>query len=64
MYRNFLVGVVIVLSVVLGATLVGRALDRELTQRVQFTSDGQTFDCERRVNEQGHVFYENCARVP
>lgn len=68
------------LVVVIGATLVGRAVDAAVRERVIIARAGMTLDCERYVASQGEivsfedgssvkafdgeVFYRNCVRVP
>lgn len=64
MTRMLGMAIVFALVVLIGATLVGRAIDVEVSDRVILTRDGHTLDCERVVRGHGHVFYENCVRVP
>jgi len=45
-------------------SLVARAVDQEVQQRVILTRDGVTLDCERRLGPHGSVSYIGCARVP
>ena len=49
---------------VVGATLIGRAIDTEVQAHVVFTRDGVTLDCERITDVAGRVFYDSCVRVP
>lgn len=61
-----LLGIVLCLSLVIliGATLIGRAIDTEVQQRVIFTKNGQTLDCNRTEGVDGRVFYTHCVSVP
>lgn len=68
------------LVVLIGVSLVGRAVDAEVQQRVLITRGGWTLDCERHVAREGEVvrfedsssvvakagevFYRDCNRVP
>lgn len=50
--------------VVLGATAFGKAIDAEIRDRVVFTRDGVTFDCERRFVPAGKpIEYEDGSSV-
>lgn len=49
---------------VVGATLIGRAIDAQTQDRVIFTRAGVTLDCVRQVGDRGQVSYNDCSRVP
>lgn len=55
MIRLLLAGAVFCLLIAVAASGIGRAMDHEIEQRVIFTRDGVTFDCERRFVEPGEV---------
>lgn len=61
-----LLGIALCLSLVvlIGATLIGRAIDTETQQHAIFTRNGITLDCERITDVAGNVFYDSCVRVP
>jgi hypothetical protein len=61
--RFFLIGAVVCSVLFFGAALVGRAIDTEIQDRVIFTRNGVTLDCERLVRG-GEVEYDNCHNVP
>lgn len=50
-----LMGILICLALVglIVTTLVARAVDQQVEQRIVFTRDGVTFDCERRFVPEG-----------
>jgi hypothetical protein len=60
-----LIGLILVVTFVgLGAFAFGRAIDVEAAQRVIFTRDGVTFDCERRFVEAGQpITFEDGSSV-
>jgi hypothetical protein len=61
-----IIGIALCVSLVvfIGATLVCRAVDAEVQQRVIFTRDGVTFDCERIFVPAGEVIpYEDGSSV-
>lgn len=78
--RLLMLALVLSVSVVVGATLIGRAIDTEVQDRVIITRYGLTLDCERQVKHagdvvrfeddstvvahEGEIFYSNCDRVP
>lgn len=57
-----IIGIALIVSlvVVIGATLMGRAIDAEVRQHVLVTRNGETLDCERDAQGQMH----SCVRVP
>jgi hypothetical protein len=55
MIRFFLIGAVVASVLFFCAALVGRAMDVEIQERVLFTRDGVTFDCERRWHPEGEL---------
>jgi len=61
-----ILGIALCLSLVMliGSTLIARAFDNEVQQRVIFTKNGQTLDCNRSVGVGGKVFYDHCNYVP
>ena len=64
MLRLFLIGAVVFAIFSLGAGLVGRAMGHEVQDRVIFTRDGVTFDCERRFVHRGEkVSFEDGSSV-
>ena len=64
MLRFFILGAVVCSVLFFGTALVGRAIDNEARDRVIFTRDGVTFDCERRFVEQGEtVTFEDGSSV-
>ena len=50
--------------VFVSVTLLGRAIDTEVQDRVTFTRDGVTLDCARHLGGHGQVSYGDCSRVP
>ena len=52
------------LAVLVLVTALGRAIDTEIQDRVIFTRDGVTLDCERITDVAGRTFYDSCVRVP
>ena len=52
-----LLGIALCLSLVIlvGATLMGRAIDTEIQDRVLITRAGVTLDCQRSVAEPGEI---------
>jgi len=52
------------LIILIGVTLVGRAIDTEVQDHIVFTRNGVTLDCERITDVTGRVFYDSCVRVP
>jgi hypothetical protein len=52
------------LVILIGATLVSRAIGQEVQQHVIFTRNGVTIDCERITDVAGRTFYDSCVRVP
>lgn len=62
--RSWLVGVGIGLALLFGVVFVGRAYDHEAQQRVIFTKQGKTLDCNRAEGADGRVFYDHCVTVP
>lgn len=64
MIRLFLIGAVVCSVLFFGSVLVGRAIDTEVQERVIFTRDGVTFDCERRFVQAGErVDFEDGSSV-
>ena len=55
MIRVLLTAAVLCLLIALAVSGIGRAIDQQVQDRVIFTRDGVTFDCERRFVEQGEV---------
>jgi len=62
--KALLLAAAVCMCIVLGATLVGRAVDHEMQDRVIFTQNGVTLDCERITDVAGRTFYDSCERVP
>lgn len=60
-----LIGLLLVVAaIVSGAFALGRAMDVEASDRVIFTRDGVTFDCERRFVSAGErVTFEDGSSV-
>ena len=50
--------------VLASATVIGRAIDVEVQDRVLFTRSGVTLDCARHLGGHGQVSYIDCVRVP
>lgn len=64
MTRYFGVVLCVLLVGVIAIVLMGRAIDEETQDRVIFTRDGVTLDCERITDISGRTFYDSCVRVP
>jgi len=49
-----------------GYVALGHAIDQQIRMqdRIVFTRDGQTLDCNRTVGAGGRVFYTHCNIVP
>lgn len=62
MIRFFLIGAIVSALLFFGSVLVGRAIDTEVQDRVIFTRNGVTLDCER-VFVGGEMNYNDCHRV-
>lgn len=58
-------GIALCISVVIFASafVIGRAVDAEVKQRVVFTKNGVTLDCER-ITTSDLVTYGSCITVP
>jgi hypothetical protein len=50
----------ICLVVAIGASVVGRAIDQQVQQRVLIVQNGATWDCERIVYPDGRIAHTNC----
>lgn len=61
--RFLLMALAVSVLVLVSATLVGRAMDTEMQDRVILTRDGVTLDCVRHI-EHGEVSYGYCVTVP
>jgi hypothetical protein len=61
-----LIGIALCISlvVVIGASLVGRAIDAQVRQHVLIVQNGATWECERIVYPDGRVAHTNCVIVP
>lgn len=61
-----IIGIALLVSlvVVIGATLVGRAVDAQVQQRVLIFQNGAAWDCERIVYPDGRTAHTNCVIVP
>lgn len=58
--RYLMLALVVCIAVVVAATAFGRAIDNQVQDRVMFTRDSVTFDCERRFVEAGEpIIYED-----
>jgi hypothetical protein len=62
--RYLLIAVLVCSLVVIGATLVGHAIDAQVQDHVLITRNGVTIDCERITDVAGRAFYDSCTRVP
>lgn len=62
MLRVLLSSALVALVGFIGATLVARAYDHESVERVLYTRDGITLECERVVRA-GELYLRNCVRI-
>lgn len=61
MLRVLATATLVALVVFLGATLVARAYDQQIRERVLVTRNGVTLECDRVVVE-GNLYLERCSR--
>lgn len=62
MLRILLVGALLAFVGLALSTLVARAYDHELVERVLYTRAGVTLECERVVRA-GELYLRNCVRI-